>query len=40
MDLNHENIEDWKMKQGYKYKTAHKFANRHQLDFTFMEDKV
>jgi hypothetical protein len=33
MDLNHEIIELDKMKKGYKYKTAHKHANKKQRSF-------
>jgi hypothetical protein len=48
MDLNHENIEDWKAKElrlkgtpkEKIYPIAHKLANRKQRDFNFMKDKV
>ena len=33
MDLNHEIIEYDKMKKGWKYKRAHKLANRKQRSF-------
>ena len=39
MDLNHENIEDYKMKQGWCYEVAHKFANRKQRNFNYMDGK-
>lgn len=47
MDLNHENIEDWEAKRLLKrgvpkekiYPRAHRFANRKQRDFKFMENR-
>jgi hypothetical protein len=48
MDLNHENIEDWKAKRLLKkgvpkekiYPISHKFANKRQRNFRFMENKT